>query len=1820
MKIRYQLIISAFLIIFLTSCGENNKQSGNAPDSLQEFSYSEEIGKLISYTVPSVIMPDNEITVMFSQNIAERKTENISNEVFSFTPQIDGTAHWKDLKTVIFKPNKPLKPGQSFTGSLNLTKLLPNRELKEKEFKFSFRTVALEISDMELDFESINNSENSLTAKAEVLFTLPVLEEDLKKSVNVDLNGEKLYPYIKKLDDKGKNYEIKTGLINRREKHGKELNFTIENKKLDIVSSVSKTIIIPDLRNLSIVNTRITDTESNKNIRFDFSHELDKSMNLNGFIVVDPDINFTAAVRGNQLIINGGFQAGENYDIVIRSGIKGKLGEKLKIGYKKSFKFDHMQPQVKFLSEGIILPSANKKKIKFKSVNIKKVTCRIYRIYENNITEFMHDTDFDDYYWYSYSRVGETVYNSDLELTEQTDRWIISELDLQKIFKDKDYGIYNIKLEFNRNDITAGRNYNRRAEKYVLLSDLSIIAKKTSDKYHVHIVNVIDNRTENGVKVQLISYNNQILDETYTNYKGKAVFNLKESENDSENNNSGIVGNKPYYITAEKNGMRSILFFQNAELDKTLFETGGEILKENDINAFIYTERGVYRPGDSVFVSAIIRNHENTFPDNHPVQLKVFDPSGTLIYELNSTKGQDGFYVFDFKTAQNHPTGDWRLELHAGSKKFSQRLRIETVVPYKLKVNITTLKNEYEISDELSGVIESKYLFGTPAKNHKIKYRFSLLSDKIYFPSLPSFNFDNPAQSFNAEKSSEFSDEFNEKGQKEISWDIPEIKKLPGKAKIVIDARVFEKSGRPVLKSKSVPVNLHNNYVGLNVKDDARFKYGEKIHFKAVYTDKYGNLLPGRKIKYTIYKSYRYWWWDYSSREDYKKHFKENYNYDIVQEGSVISDITPVDIEFEPNNSYGSYFIEIQDGDDGHSAGAFFRIRWWGGSNMKNADMLSIDTDKEEYYTGEKASIIFEAPKNSRALISVEKSDEILFEKWMDIENEENVFELPVTVEMTPNVYVFVQVMQPHSQTENDRPIRLFGIVPVNVVDRKTVQKIILKTPEKIKPKEEFEIEIQTADRKQTQFTAAVVDEGLLDLTDFQTPNPWKHFFKKIMLLVKTYDIFGDIIGAEWETADKVFTVGGGMSQYRKRETGKEVKRFKPVVMFKGPVQTDENGYKKIKFKMHDYIGSVRIMIIAANSNRYGNADAAVPVKSELMISPEMPRFLRTGDKIRVPAVVFAMEDSIGQVKVFAESEGSVEIIGKKEYTLNFAEEGSEDVFFEMKAKKEIGPAKIHYTAKSSQYEMKTAIDIQVKSDNPYITKEEYKVIKRNEPAEFMIPNTGLNGTMNAWLEVSPVKRIDLGTRLNWLIRYPYGCIEQTVSSVFPQLYLDEVMDLSNKEKTQIDKYVNSGIDRLRRFITPEGGLSYWPGRRETSVWGTNYAGYFLIEAKEKGYYVPEDLYSAVINFQKTESRNKLKDYDMYQSYRLFLLAAAGEPDKSAMNYMKIQNLEQMDNTEKFLLAGAYYLIGMNDTAEEIISSAEAQVEVYSEFAETYGSDKRDYGIMLQIYALMNKTEEAFKLYDRIAGYLNSSSWYSTQTTSYMLLGAGKFLKHLKSSQSAQKELSFEISFSNGKKLIFETKKPIYRVPLNDYLGVSFRVDLNSPDIGNAVLYWEGIPVDYSPERVEKNLSVKVDWYDADGNRKEIDKLKRGESVWGVAEITKTFKSKLEETALVVSIPSGWEFENTRLTGEKKPGWLNERLFEEEYLDIRDDKIMWFFDLPYTSNYSFERGRNKFYFLFKINAVTEGSFSIPAVKTEAMYDSDYISIEPMPKVEVIPNK
>ena len=745
-------------------------------------------------------------------------------------------------------------------------------------------------------------------------------------------------------------------------------------------------------------------------------------------------------------------------------------------------------------------------------------------------------------------------------------------------------------------------------------------------------------------------------------------------------------------------------------------------------------------------------------------------------------------------------------------------------------------------------------------------------------------------------------------------------------------------------------------------------------------------------------------------------------------------------------------------------------------------------------------------------------------------------------------------------------------------------------------PNSNLDIEISNAQNKQVTYTLAIVDEGLLNLTNFKTPSPYHYFYAKTKYNIRNYDTFDYIIGKIDGAVRNAYSVGGDeeLGTAGKGRNDENAERFKPVVHFIKPTKSDKNGRAKISFNVPSYIGALRVMLVAVDNNSYGSAQKEVRVSAPVVMLPTIPRSLKINDNFKLPIEVMQIKDNVKSANLAIRSNGIIEFDKNLQEVRFDNGKKSQTIFFNGRVKEKLGVEKIALQLNSDNFIMRDLVEIDIKAPNPYMQISKNWVLKGGESATIEAPKAFIENSNTGKITLSAQPILNIDHRLRWLIRYPYGCIEQTTSSVFPQLFITKLASENFAPKQQIVDNINAGIARIQSFQTSDGGFSYWQGGSSSDEWGTSYATHFLILAKMNGYNISDSVLKKAINYLKNHTTSR-------DIYPLYLLSLSDNHQLGAMNEIYENHLKGLSVTNRWLLAASYAMAGFDDIALKISNGLSLMPnESQDYYSRSYGSSLRNKAIILQAHKIVTGNIDA-DLFNEIKSELEGNEWLSTQESAYALLVMASIKDETKIG-----EIKGEIVLNNKTQKFSETKIRL-EFALNSGSGV-----VKSPNALFVNYSWEGITADSSNDNIAKKMQLSREFvvFDENGVEQVIDarELKSGDSFYIKILLTPHGRNytNMDNIALTQNLPSGWEIENTRLNNDALPNAVARANNGVDYTDIRDDKIMWFF--------SVDESRVVY---VKINAVTPGKYTLPSAFAEAMYDGSYKASTDSFKVRVV---
>lgn len=1846
------VFLTAVFALFFITC---DKKSNDQPtDNL--FKYKE----YISYATSGRQSVVNPITVQMAKALTQFEVDQeIPSEILKITPKASGTLTVSGQRVLKFVPDEPLESDTEYEVVVHLNQLYDDLPKDKRSFAFSFKTVT---ADFKVDLGALQSYDKKYQyLEGQIEGSDVIAFAKAKQLIAATQNGKSLA--ITWLSDQ-KSARYHAFKIDSIYRDVEDANIQVQWNGKAIGAKETKgenEVLIPGRNNFKIVDVDQT-LGANASLSINFSDPLEDNQNFKGLVTIQRGGSLRFEVDGNLLHVYPENRIVGNSLVEVFQGIKSTDGYKLKSHFSETVSFEQLKPGIRAITNGVILPNSGSTPFYFEAVNLSHVDVRIIKIYEDNVLEYLQESNLNSNNTYNLKRVGRRVTKKTINLYENgfggsDSQWRVHGIDLSDLFTADPGALYRIEISFKKgyvayeciDDATQvdeddyeeyyeeeyydenyteaqSDNEDEREEQYwdnrayrwrnqtynwrqednpchqayyqesrfinsnILGSDLALIVKKGKDNsYHFATTDIVSTTPEANTKVTLYNYQKQPIGSVTTDATGLAKVTSK--------------GHAAFAV-AQKGANYAYLKIEDGNaLSMSKFDISGKELQKG-LKGFLYAERGVHRPGDSIHLTFVLNDANNPLPKDHPVKLEITDARGKLTYRkvLSSNRASssdqgrslNNVFYFPITTSPTDPTGNWNATVSVGGASFSKTLKVETIKPNRLKVKVTFEDEILNASGNLEGTATVTWLHGAPARNLKIKTDATIRRSNSGFKSFPNYNFFDPIRSFDEVELSILDGQLNEEGITQISEKLNLSKRAPGMLKATFVTKAYEGGGDFSLDVITKEVAPFDHFVGLqSPKGRAYGSYftDDDTEFDLVTTDAQGKSKGNRTLDVKVFKMSWRWWWN-RGRDNYS-------NYEVGTVHTPVKDFqvttgsngkTTIKVNI-PEKESGRYLIRVIDPESGHATGrVVYFYRNWSGlqSDSESAKMLIFSGDKEKYQVGDDATISFPSGNGARALVSIENGTQVLDSWWVDAQKGETQFKIPITKAMAPNVYVNISLLQAHEQTKNDLPIRLYGVIPILVEDQNTILTPKITMPDVLKPEESYTIKVSEANAKAMTYTIAVVDEGLLDLTRYRTPSIHKYFYSREALGVKSFDMFDYVIGAYSGSIDNVYAIGGGDAAAAAKN--RKAERFKPVVTYLGPFALSKNETKTHTLHMPNYVGSVRTMVVAGDhtASAYGASEKATPVRKPLMVLGSLPRKLSPGEHVTLPVTVFAMESKIKQAKITVKTSGAFKATNGTTKTITFNAIGEKIVPFEFDVTAVNDIQTIEIIAEGNGERATYNVEIDVENPNPITQKVTDYELAASGNLTIDYSTFGVDGSNGSALEFSTLPPMDFTKRMQYLIRYPHGCVEQTTSSVFPQLFMDDIFDLTYEQKRESQENIKRGIERLGRFQNSDGGLGYWQGETTADNWGTNYAGHFMIEAKKKGYALPLTFMSNWLRYQKKAAREwrsgqRAYNTTMVQAYRLYTLALAGQADLAAMN--RLRENRNLSNDSKWRLAGAYALAGQNKVAEALVVGANIDFTPTRSNYHTYGSVFRNRAMALETMVIMGDSKQK-DLAISVAKTLSSERWLSTQETSYSLLAMAKMV--LKNGGK-----SIKLNYTQGgKQATIDSQQAIALRDVATSDGANTITVQNAKDNVVFVRLVQSGKLPLGQELAgSSKLKVTTTFLGTDGQQINVSNLRQGEEFTAQITVSNDSRDAVDNVALTQIFPSGWEIVNTRFTDDDGGTEGAAR-----YTDIRDDRVHFYFEMGRTSTRTFT---------VRLNASYLGRYYLPGTQVEAMYDNTY---------------
>ena len=1794
--------------------------------------------------------------ITFSKDVIDEELlyTALPKNAIKITPSVEVKARWVTRYRIGIYLEGTLAPSSEYVFEISKDIDASGTLVLAGQRKFKHITTPFRVEHAKIDFR-YDKDLRKATAVGAVTFNYPVKVDGLEKHLSIISGRDVEIPYA----FQPQSAVTKTVLIETeafqpllegrpiQAKIGK--GFKCAGTEIGLEKDTVASIQIGQYQQLRIEEADFLQRDGRLFLRFRFSSPITVDM-FQDQISVEPKLPFRLVANNTYLEVHGDFENRSEYTVTINNGIASENGF-LRNTYVQTVKVPDLLPRIYFTDDTFFLPRKSDLNLNILTSNIENVGIGISKVYLSKLPTLVHQ--------------------GELPIESKLNEVISTTIPLKEYLADKHAGVFKVVVHSDK----GRKGY---AEQLVLITDLGIVAKRINKEIYVWVNSLDSLEPIRNATVQLINnQDKQVLLSKETDPTGHVRFDLEPD----------LLTNEPeFLLTATKDDDFSILQLQRHEFSKRGFDVYGIPYLKDGHEAFLYTDRSIYRPGETVNLVGIVRGKNNQVPASLPLRIEISYPSDAKFQEIEIETDEEGACEVQIPLPAHVPTGKYYARMSSGKKQIGYDFfQVEEFMPDRMKVSVETDKEVYILGDEVNLKVKAMNLFGTPAVGRKVNIYYDLESIWYTHPNSylsvkkwSEFNFTDPTRTFQHKQVKLNETVTDVEGKATYQFTLPEGLKSPTTLYGYIQTTVQEPGGRAVTHGKELTIHPYTHYVGIKQQKPGTVKQHEETKFDYVVIDTDGNLTADRTLQVTISKiNYPHRW---RTQTDPTVKQLESFT---LKSGSDITDIsfTPI--------SLGVHRVEIEDVDGGAKVSMQFYVSEWGSVpwSVDNPNTLVMTLDKKSYRPGEEAKLEIKPPFPGKVLLTIER-DKVLSHQTYMINEKSATLTIPVEDSFAPNTYLSAMLIRSTKSLDRNAPARAFGIVPLTIDTEMHKLQVEIDAPKQIRPNTEIDIKfLVRGERKGKPYrvTIAAVDEGILQLINMQTPDPHPHLYRQRRLETTSYefhhaitrddqfpinpiDSLDDLLNLAISESDKrrmmakqmvrgrfgqAHAIGqahaSSISDYtgyilpgepggrrigdsfalRGRALGRlnadAVVRVASVALWSGILETDADGRGNARFNVPQFNGTLRVMAVAFSGPDYGSATEQIQVREPVVITPSFPRFLSGGDQIRVPVSIYNGTDEKVNFKVNLQAMGPVQLLTdygdiskgdslQKQMEIGSNKEGH--LYFDVIAHDAVGIATFNLSTSGNGEEIQHApIRLPLRSAAPPVTKTGFGIVREGEPDDFIFPSNFREDSSEFMLTISPLPTLRFANGLRYLIQYPHGCLEQTTSRVFPLLYLSDlakIVEPSLAEDDKIDEYIMAGITKLEDMLQPNHHFEYWQGRSNVNNWSSIYAAHFLVEARKAGYQVPNFMYNKMLEGLRTQAKQggtinrPIEKSDIYTltqaAYACYVLAAAGQPEKSVMHYLRNNRLSELHDYSQLHLASAFALNGDLDIALSMLpDEVNLDNTTRRDTGRNFDSSIRAQAIILDV--LVEIKEDHPTIQKLVENLTNAASkgqrWGTTQENVFAFLALGKFLNkqsHKKFTGTIHRNEAHFANFdSSGKQFIG-----------SDWDGSQMKLSVKGK--GTCYYYWEafGISRDSYIEEYGRGLHISRRYLTPDKSQVK-NVFKQGELV--VAEVSvKALTSDLENVVVIDMLPAGLEIENPRLVSRANTPIMKQQVFKSDYIDIRDDRLLFY------GSFQYQREQ---VFYYPLRVVTEGRFTVPPVSAEAMYDPSISAVASTGTIQVI---
>lgn len=1511
------------------------------------------------------------------------------------------------------------------------------------------------------------------------------------------------------------------------------------------------------------------------------------------YIKATPELPGIVTGRGDTLCLNG-LKHGENYEIELLAGFPAESGEKTIETWKTRLVIPDRKPSVSFNGAGYVLPREGSAGLPVTTINLDKVKVRLVRINERNLvpsinadklTMSFDPSDVDELV----DQSGSLVWKGEMQISGERNRPVVTAIPISQILKDKGPGVYLAVVDRADQKPDDERS---PATNWVLVSNLGLTAYTGKDGMDLAVRSLSDAKPLSGVKVQLYARNNGELASITSDAAGVAHI--------AGGLLHGKGGDEPFAVMA-----------YGPEGDFNFLEVGRGAFDLSDrgvsgrpapgpVDAYLYTERGIYRPGEAVHLTVLARDDKAAAASGLPLTLRLVRPDGVEVERRQLSGDKLGGYTVDFALAKDARIGTWHADLKLDPKApplGSIEFRVEDFVPPTLKIALSAPDQPVKPGEPFSVDVAADYYYGAPGAGLTAEAQASIAFDDAPYPNEPGFQFGLVDEEFAGTTKDLDVAATDDDGKTSAELNLTDLPDLTKPLAAAVRVTVYEPSGRAVTDTLVRPIRTKPLAIGLrSPSGDDPVQEGQPATVEIIALDPDAKRTEAKALHWELLReTVTYSWYSQNGRWRHRSHVR-----DVPLEAGIIDVAGTEPAKLSRSLPDGRYRWEV--GDD--ASGARTSLRFYVGGYAEVAqpdvpDKLTATLDKKSYQAGDKAKLLIKAPFAGEAEVAI-ASDRVMSLRGIALPAEGATIEIPVDAAWGSGAYALVTAYRPQNPNAASPaahgPGRAVGLAWLGVDPAPRTLGVSLTAPDVSRPRGPLEVGVKVAGLDagaEAYVTLAAVDEAVLKLTDFENPAPEKYFYGKRQLGVELRDLYGRLIDP---TANATGVLRSGGDQFAKRAVaGLPDKSSRVVALFSGIVRLDNDGAAKIRLDVPDFQGQLRLMAVAFAANKVGSGSGAVTVRDPVVTLVSLPRFLAPGDTGQIGLLINNVEGGAGDYRLSFAASGAGAFATPVERTIPLAAGAGFNGSFPLKAGTP-GNVALHLEL-SGPNDLKIARDFTV-GVRPAQAYQLRRFVGKLEPGQSVTLDDGaagefLPGTAEALLSVSPHPDWDVPGLLRSLNRYPYGCIEQTTSRALPLLYVEEVAKLWRSDPGfNPASALDGAIARIVGMQRTDGSFGVWDDSGDTVPFLDAYATDFLLRAKEHGKSVPDFALNGALLWLRDYVRQQHNDEKTLPAtaYAHYVLARAKMGELPALRYFTDTQLSKLPSQlSKAQVAAALATLGDVNRATAAYEAALAPPpkRPFGLRYIDYGSDLRDSAGALAFAA----DNQAMKprltaVMDRITELFSKSGRISTQEQAWLLMAA---------------EAAARVS--GGEMTVAVDDSP----PKKQGESIYFRRALGSGAAPTAVAnkgqtpLWRTISITGVPK---SDLPAESSGYwigrwifKPDGTLADLSKVKQTDLFVVVLKGKRTDTARAARALVVDLLPAGFEIATASLSGDSPSNysWLK-GVSGTAYSEERDDRYIAALDLS--------DGASDFTLAYVVRAVTPGDYKYPAAVVEDMYEPE----------------